>query len=249
MKNKLSIIIPTFKEGKIIDKSVNEINDILSEEAIDFEVLIIDDNSNDQTLEKIKLISNKNERIRIHLNTLPKGFGNSIIEGIKNAEGNIICFVMADQSDSPNDIIKYYNEIIRNNCDCVFGDRWEGDHLVENYPKIKYLINRIGNKIISNFFKIDYTDLTNSFKMYKKSVLLELFPLISNHFSITIEIPLKAIYRGYKYIVVHNSWKNNQHSISSFNLFHVIKTYILIAIYCLIEKQFIDNKNKNNQID
>ena len=85
--------------------------------------------------------------------------------------------------------------------------------------------------------------------MYKKNVLLDLFPLISYHFSITIEIPLKAIYRGYKYIVVPNSWKNNQHSISSFNLFHVIKTYILIAIYCLIEKEFIKRKGNNNQIN
>ncbi len=246
MKNKLSIIIPTFKEGRIIDKSVNEINDILSKESIDFEILIIDDNSNDQTLEKIKQISDKNENIKIILNSLPKGFGNSIVEGIKNAEGDIICFVMADQSDSPYDIINYYNEIIKENLDCVFGDRWVRGELVKNYPKFKFLINRIGNKVISNFFKIDYTDLTNSFKMYKKEVLLELFPLISYHFSITIEIPLKVIYRGYNYKVVPNSWKNNQHSISSFNLFHIAKTYTLIAIYCLIEKQFIKKKSENN---
>ena len=246
MKNKLSIIIPTFKEGRIIDKSVNEINDILSKESIDFEILIIDDNSNDQTLEKIKRISDKNEHIKIILNSLPKGFGNSIVEGIKNAEGDIICFVMADQSDSPHDIINYYNEIIKENLDCVFGDRWVRGELVKNYPKFKFLINRIGNKVISNFFKIDYTDLTNSFKMYKKQVLLELFPLISRHFSITIEIPLKVIYRGYNYKVVPNSWKNNQHSISSFNLFHIAKTYTLIAIYCLIEKQFINNKDEKN---
>ena len=246
MKNKLSIIIPTFREGKIIDKSVNEINDILLKESIDFEILIIDDNSNDQTSEKIKQISNKNKHIKLILNTLPKGFGNSIIEGIKNAEGEIICFVMADQSDSPQDIINYYNEIIKDNLDCVFGDRWVGGKLVENYPKFKFLINRIGNKVISNFFKIDYTDLTNSFKMYKKRVLLELFPLISYHFSITIEIPLKIIYRGYKYKVLPNSWKNNQHSISNFNLFHIAKTYTLIAVYCLIEKQFIKNKNEKD---
>jgi len=246
MKNKLSIIIPTFKEGRIIDKSVNEINDILSKESIDFEILIIDDNSNDQTLEKIKKISDKNEHIKIILNSLTKGFGNSIVEGIKNAEGDIICFVMADQSDSPHDIINYYNEIIKENLDCVFGDRWVRGELVKNYPKFKFLINRIGNKVISNFFKIDYTDLTNSFKMYKKQVLLELFPLISRHFSITIEIPLKVIYRGYNYKVVPNSWKNNQHSISSFNLFHIAKTYTLIAIYCLIEKQFINNKDEKN---
>ncbi|MDA9602327.1 glycosyltransferase family 2 protein [Flavobacteriaceae bacterium] len=243
MKNKLSIIIPTFKEGKIIDSSVNKINDVLKKSGIDFEILIIDDNSNDKTLEKIEEISKKNNNINLYLNNSSKGFGNSIIEGIKKSQGEIICFVMADQSDSPYDILNYYKEIIKGEYDCLFGDRWAEQQLVENYPKFKFYVNRIGNKMISFLFNINYSDLTNSFKMYKKSVLIGLFPLISNHFSITIEIPLKVIYRGFKYKVIPNSWKNNQHSVSNLNLLYVLKTYSLIAIYCLIERSFFKKQN------
>lgn len=243
MNKKLTIIIPTYREGKIIDKSIEKINISLKKEKIDFEIIVIDDNSNDQTIEKIEKISKKNKHIRVFLNSSSKGFGNSIKEGIKRANGDIICFVMADQSDSPKDVINYYNEIVLNDFDCVFGDRWLKKDLVENYPKLKFYINRFGNKVLSYFFKIEYTDLTNSFKMYKKSVLLKLSPLISNHFSITIEIPLKAIYRGFNYKVIPNSWKNNQHSISNLNLLYVFKTYTLIAIYCLIERNFIKKQN------
>lgn len=249
MNKKISIVIPTFKEGKIIDISVNNINETLKDEGLDFEILVIDDNSEDKTLEKINLISRKNKHIKVYLNNTSKGFGNSIVEGIKRAKGEIICFVMADQSDSPLDIIKYFNVMTDNDSDCVFGDRWVRNDLVEDYPKFKFYINRAGNKILSKFFKIDYTDLTNSFKMYKKSVLLELFPLISYHFSITIEIPLKAIYRGYNYKIVPNSWRNNEKTVSNINLKNILFTYSLIAIYCLIEKYFIQKKNKQNNID
>jgi len=239
LKIKLSLIIPTFKEGKIINSSVNEIIDVLKKASINFEILIVDDNSNDDTLEKISEISKINKNVKLYLNSTPKGFGNSIIEGIKKAQGELICFVMADQSDSPYDIINYYQEITKGKYDCIFGDRWTDSQIVEDYPKLKFYINRIGNKFISKLFRTSYTDLTNSFKMYKKSMLMELFPFISTHFSITLEIPLKVIYRGYSYKVIPNSWKNNQHTISNLNLINVIKTYSLVAIYCLIERSFL----------
>jgi len=243
LNKKLSILIPTYREGKIIDTSIEDINITLKKEKIDFEIIVIDDNSNDQTIEKINQISKTNNHIRVILNSSSKGFGNSIIEGIKSANGDIICFVMADQSDSPKDIINYYNEIILNDYDCIFGDRWLEKDLVENYPKLKFYINRFGNKVLSKLFNIGYSDLTNSFKMYKKSVLLELFPLISYHFSITVEIPLKAISRRYSYKIVPNHWKNNIHTVSNLNFKHVIFTYSLIIIYCLIEKYFLIKKH------
>ena len=244
MSNKLSIIIPTFREGKIIDSSVNEINLRLQKEKIDFEILVVDDHSNDQTLEKIKKISSINKHISFHLNSASKGFGNSIVEGIKKASGDYVCFVMADKSDSPDDIVKYFSEIQNSQFDCVFGDRWSNKKLVQNYPITKYYFNRFGNIILSKLFQINYKDLTNSFKMYKRSVLLELLPLISYHFSITVEIPLKIIYRGYKFSVIPNSWKNNEHSVSNLKISHVVLTYSLIIFYCLIERYFIKKQDE-----
>jgi dolichol-phosphate mannosyltransferase len=235
---KLTIIVPSFKEGKIIEFSIREIINTLKNH-IDFEIIIIDDNSNDGTLEKIKTFSKSNPNIKIYLNSSRKGFGNSIKEGIKKAKGEFVCFFMADQSDDPNDILKYYRQINLGSYDCVFGDRWTKDQNVKGYPKFKFLINRLGNKLLAKIFKIKYTDITNSFKMYRKEVLMDIFPLISNHFSITIEIPLKVIYRGYKFKITPNSWRNHEHTISNLNLSNVIFTYSLILIYCRIEKYFM----------
>lgn len=240
----LSIIIPCYKEGKIIKSSVNEL--IYSLKDLKYEIIVVDDNSDDGTLEEITTLASKNKNIQILLNTSAKGFGNSIIEGIKKAKGEFICFVMADQSDDPKDIIRYYNTIISDSYDCVFGDRWAIKGRVYNYPRFKFLFNRFGNKILSFLFKTKYYDITNSFKMYRKDTLIGLFPLISNHFSITVEIPLKIIYRGLKYKVISNSWRNNEHSVSKLNLWNVIYTYNLIIIYCMIEKYFFDQKRKNN---
>jgi len=234
----LSIVIPTYKEGKVIEVSINEIIKTL-DNFIEYEIIIIDDNSNDGTLEKIKSLSSLSPNIHIYINSLSKGFGNSLKEGIRRSKGEFICFVMADQSDDPKDILNYYNLIKSDLYDCIFGDRWTVSDSVKNYPKFKFFINRLGNKVLSKMFKIEYTDVTNSFKMYKKEVLKDLFPLISNHFSITIEIPLKAIYRGYRYKVINNSWRNNEHSISNLNLWNVFFTYTLILIYCMIEKFFV----------
>lgn len=241
----LSIIIPSFKEGNIIDVSVIEIIKALKN-VIEYEIIVIDDNSNDCTLEKIKVLSSSNSNVHIYLNQLAKGFGNSIKEGIKMAKGEFICFVMADQSDDPQDIIKYYNLMNSGLYDCVFGDRWGIEQNVKNYPKFKFFLNRVGNKLLAKVFNIKYTDVTNSFKMYRKEVLMNLFPLVSNHFSITIEIPLKVIYREYKFKITPNSWRNNEHSVSNLNLWNVFFTYSLILIYCRIEKYFINHKSNNN---
>ena len=153
---------------------------------------------------------------------------------------------MADQSDDPKDIIRYFEYMSSGLYDCIFGDRWTKDQNVKNYPRFKFILNRLGNKLLSKIFSINYTDITNSFKMYKKEVLMDLFPLISSHFSITIEIPLKVIYRGYKFKITPNSWSNNEHTISNLNLWNVIFTYSLILIYCRIEKYFINHKSNNN---
>ncbi len=238
MNNKLSIIIPTFKEGKIIESSVNEIITRLKTEMIDFEILVIDDHSNDQTIQKIKKISSINKNVSIYLNSKSKGFGNSLIEGIKKSTGKYVCFVMADQSDSPEDIIAYYKEIVDSNSDCVFGNRWEDKGLVEGYPFFKYYLNRIGNIFLAIIFRTKYSDITNSFKMYKKTVLFDLFPFVSNHFSITVEIPLKVICRGYKFSVIPNSWRNNEHTVSNLNIGNILITYSLVIVYCLIERFF-----------
>lgn len=232
----LSLVIPTFKEGKIIESSIKNILKKLN--RINYEIIIVDDNSNDGTFEKVNRIAETNSNISIFINPNKKGFGNSIKEGIARSKGDYICFVMADKSDDPKDIISYYDIIKLGDYDCVFGDRWVKPNSVKNYPKFKFFLNRVGNIVMSKIFNIEYTDITNSFKMYRKDLLLEISPLISNHFSITIEIPLKTIYRGYNYKVIPNTWRNDKLAVSNLKLWNVFFTYSLILFYCRIEKYF-----------
>ena len=234
----LSIIIPTFQEEKSIYNTLEIINKKLIQEKIQFEILVIDDNSNDKTEKVVSDFSKVYSNIYFYLNNSAKGFGNSIVKGIENSNGKYIVIMMADLSDSIDDLLNYYNIILNNNeLDCVFGDRWS-ENSVKNYPYLKKVINRIGNRILKILFKTNYSDFTNSFKLYTKKSLKEISPIISNHFSITVELPLKMITRGYKFHVVPNTWENREHGVSKMRIWNSILTYSMISLYCLIDKYF-----------
>ena len=158
--------------------------------------------------------------------------------GIEKSNSDYIVIMMADNSDSIEDLMRYYEIMLSNSkLDCVFGDRWiKGT--VKNYPIFKKILNRSGNFVISKIFRVKYYDFTNSFKIYKRESLLKIYPILSNHFSITVELPLKMITRGFEYKVIENSWENREHGISKMKLFNSIITYSIIVIYCLIDKYF-----------
>ncbi len=243
----ITIIIPTFQEEKSIEKMVMNIHNFLNKKSLDFEIIVVDDNSNDKTGLIMNEIVKSVNTVSFILSTRVKGFGNSVVQGLEIAKGEYIAIMMADMSDSPDDLFNYYNELKSDiNLDCIFGDRWSSGQ-IKNYPLLKRLINRVGNNIISWLFKTSYKDFTNSFKMYKKEALITIFPIISNHFSITVELPLKMISRGYNYKVIENSWDNREHGVSNLKLGESIFTYSLIIFYCLVDKYFWNKRYVSNK--
>tara|TARA_B110000483_G_C18145383_1_gene523216 strand:+ start:331 stop:1068 length:738 start_codon:yes stop_codon:yes gene_type:complete len=234
----LSILIPTFQEESSIKYTLMNIHSNLSKTNIEFEIIVIDDHSDDDTQQIISKLTSKYDNISFHVNDSKRGFGNSIVKGILISKGSLITIMMADSSDSVDDLIRYY-EVIKadNKLDCVFGDRWSNNS-VRNYPILKRVINRLGNYFLSLVFGVNYSDFTNSFKLYKKQTLMEIFPIISNHFSITLELPLKIITRKYKFKVISNSWENREHGISKMRIVNSLLTYSMIAIYCYIDLYF-----------
>lgn len=233
----LSIIIPTFQEEKSIEKTLNSICSFLKNKIV-FEIIIIDDKSKDETFKVISNHPEYNKTIFFYSNNSKPGFGNSIVKGVHFSKGEYITIMMADLSDSPQDLLKYYHAIVSDkSVDCVFGDRWV-ENSVKNYPILKRIINRTGNNFLKKILKTDYSDFTNSFKLYKKESILMIEPIISNHFSITLELPLKMITRGFNYVVIPNKWENREHGISNMKILNSIITYSLITIYCLIDKYF-----------
>jgi len=232
---KLSIIIPAHNEAGCIKGTVSGMHDALSAEGIQHELLVINDNSADDT-EGILLELEKTIAELRHINNPPpNGFGLAVRMGLENFNGDIVAVVMADGSDSPEDVIKFFRQINKG-CDCVFGSRFIKGGKVVDYPIHKLILNRIINFFIRILFGIRYNDVTNAFKMYRGSVIPGLRPFLSHHFNLTVELPLKAIIRGYSYTIVPNSWTNRATGVSKLKIKEMGSRYLFIILYCLIEK-------------
>lgn len=235
----LSILIPVRNEYENLDK----IESIFSKkfDVTDFEVLIINDFSTDDTLKKAKELSIKNNKFKTLDNNV-KGLGGAICQGIREAKGEFTCIMMADFSDSLDDLKKYLDTIRSQNLDAVFGSRFiKGSKLVD-YPKKKLVLNRIFNYLVKILFLSKYNDFTNAFKIYKSNVLKSFLPLISESFNIFLEIPLKIITRNYNYVIIPISWQNRSKGEAKFNIKELRAKYLFTLIYCFIEKILLKKK-------
>ncbi len=234
---KLSVIIPARNEAENLWKCITEISSELEIHSIDNEILIIDDGSTDNTPIIIHSLLAEYKSVRYIKNDGENGFGRAIQLGLKEFSGDAVAIMMADRSDSPNDLIKYWNAL-NDGYECAFGSRFIKSSRVIDYPVIKLVANRIVNILIRYSFNIDYNDVTNAFKMYKREVIAGCRPIISPHFNLTVEIPLKAIIRGYSWKVIPISWKNREKGVAKLKLREMGSRYFFIIAYLWLEKYF-----------
>tara|TARA_B100000902_G_scaffold391236_1_gene441558 strand:- start:498 stop:1232 length:735 start_codon:yes stop_codon:yes gene_type:complete len=235
--NKLSIIIPGRDEAENLPACISEIIDELIKNKILHEVLVIDDGSTDNTHEVVVSMIKKYPSIRYIRNNERNGFGRAIRLGLDEYNGDALAIMMADRSDSPKDLVLYW-KTLQEGYECVFGSRFIKGSRVYNYPKLKLLANRIVNTIIRYAFRIETNDVTNAFKMYRREVIDGCKPLISPHFNLTVELPLKAIIRGYTWKVIPISWKNREKGIAKLKLREMGSRYFFIIAYLWLEKYF-----------
>ena len=235
----LSIIVPVRNESNIIHEVFDYFSNNLKD--IQYEVLIINDFSNDDTFNKCKKLVDEYKNFRIFDNP-KKGLGGAINLGINEAKGDNISIMMADLSDDIDDL-KRYNELIeQGNFDAILGSRFTRDSKVTGYPIQKLILNRIFNFFVSIVFLNKYNDYTNAFKIYKKKTLVEIMPLISESFNIFLEIPLKIISRNYKYKVINVNWIGRKKGVSKFKIKELGAKYLFTLIYCFIEKNLLNIK-------
>ena len=228
----LTILIPVKNE---INNILEIINSIEKEIQINYEILFIDDFSEDNTYEFIRQIQKKNNKIKVVKNKI-NGLGQSIRNGIKYSNGKYLSILMCDGSDDPSDLNRYYNEISKNDLDAVFGSRFIKYSKIKDYPKLKLFLNRVFNYFVSLLYLNAYNDYTNAFKIYKKKTLIEIMPLISESFNIFLEIPLKIISRNYSYELTSINWFGRKKGSAKFKIKELRSKYLFTLIYCFIEK-------------
>lgn len=233
---KLSVVIPAHNEEGSITETVTSFHEKLKKEKIPHEILVINDNSKDTTEAILIGLEKKIPELRHINNVPPNGFGFAVRCGLENFTGDCVAVVMADMSDRPQDLVAYYRKMIKENLDAVFGSRFMKGGKTIDYPKTKMFMNRLTNNIIRVLFGIRYNDTTNAFKLYKRETMEGLKPFLSHHFNLTVELPLKAIVRGYSYGIVPNYWTNRKTGEAKLKLKEMGSRYFYIILYCLIEK-------------
>jgi dolichol-phosphate mannosyltransferase len=231
---KLSVVIPAHNERESIGATVRALSLELRAHQIPYEILVIDDASSDGTGEAVRAIAEDDPDVRCVRSPRSPGFGQAVRVGLDEFTGDAVAIVMADLSDSPEDLVRYYR-MLEDGFDCAFGSRFVRGGQVHDYPKVKLIINRLVNLGIRMLFRHGYNDTTNAFKAYRREVIEHIQPLLSNHFNLTVEMPLKAIVRGHTYAVVPISWTNRAYGVSKLKLQEMGSRYLFIVLYVFLE--------------
>jgi dolichol-phosphate mannosyltransferase len=244
----LSVVVPAHNEAGSIRSTIDDIVERLDEAGIAYEIIVVDDASTDGMDGVVQELAVANPRIRYHRSHNPRGYGYAVRAGLDVFKGDAVAIVMADGSDDPADVVRYY-EAIEAGYDCAFGSRFiRGSH-VYDYPKFKLALNRVVNFGIRVLFRHGYNDTTNAFKAYRREVIETVQPLLSNHFNLTVEIPLKAIVRGHTYKVVPISWRNRKEGESKLSLQEMGSRYAFIVLYVLLERHLSRGDYRRRGVD
>lgn len=232
-----SVVIPAHNEGENLRNTVPAVIRALSAGGIRHEVIVVNDNSTDGTGTELLQLERRHPTLRHVDNPPPRGFGFAVRRGLAEFRGEAVVVVMADLSDSPDDIVAYWR-VLKEGHDCVFGSRFIGGARVVGYPLHKLVLNRMANTFVRWLFGLSFNDVTNAFKCYRREVIAGIQPLLAHHFNLTVELPLKAIIRGYSYAVIPISWQNRKTGLSKLKIREMGSRYLFIVLYCFIEKLF-----------
>ena len=243
---KLSVVVPARNEAGNVAGTVRGLRRELTQAGIDHEIVVVDDGSTDDTRQVVAALGADVPELRLVENTGAHGFGRAVACGLDAAVGDAVVIYMADASDSPADVVAYWQKL-NEGYDCVFGSRFIRGSKVVDYPLHKLILNRVANAFIRLLFRFDLNDTTNAFKAYRREVIEGCRPFLSPHFNLTVELPLKAIVRGYSWTVIPISWHNRKEGVSKLKINEMGDRYLFIVLYMWLERTFVPHDYERPQ--
>ncbi|CBI18865.3 hypothetical protein VitviT2T_026931 [Vitis vinifera] len=196
--NKYSIIVPTYNERLNIALIVFLIFKHLRD--VDFEIIIVDDGSPDGTQEIVKQLQQVYGEDRILLRARPKklGLGTAYSHGLKHASGNFVVIMDADLSHHPKYLPSFIKKQLETGASIVTGTRYVKGGGVHGWNLMRKLTSRGANVLAQTLLWPGVSDLTGSFRLYKKSVLEEVISsCVSKGYVFQMEIIVRASRKGY----------------------------------------------------
>jgi len=233
----LSIVLPARDEEGCIVSTVEHLHLELRLQNVPHEIIVVDDGSRDSTWAKLTELQARLPELKPVQNLGRHGFGCAIIYGLDHMTGDAAVIMMADESDDCRDVVRYW-ELLNQGWDAVFGSRFMKGGGVIDYPWVKLRVNRMANFFIRLMFNIKLNDTTNAFKAYRKTVIDGCRPLLSPHFNLTVELPLKTVVRGYSWTVMPITWRNRRTGVPKLKITEMGSRYLFICLYLWLEKYF-----------
>lgn len=199
-KDKYSVLLPTYNERENLPLIVWLIVKYFDESGYDYEIIIIDDGSPDGTLEaalQLEKIYGK-EKIVLRPREKKLGLGTAYIHGMKHASGNYIIVMDADLSHHPK-FIPLFIKKLHMGYDLVSGTRYTAGGGVYGWDLKRKLVSRTANYLAQIMLRPGASDLTGSFRLYKKDVLEHLIKsCVSKGYVFQMEMIVRARQMGYK---------------------------------------------------
>ena len=233
----LSVVVPALNEEGCIGAMVEHLHVELRVSGVPHEIVVVDDGSTDSTWSILEALHARIPECVPVRNPGAHGFGRAIICGFDHMSGDAVVIMMADESDDCRDVVQYW-KLLGQGWDAVFGSRFIRGGGVIDYPRHKLVLNRLANLFLRLLFNVPLNDITNAFKGYRRTVIEGARPFLSPHFNLTVELPLKAIVRGYSWTVMPITWRNRRSGESKLKIKEMGSRYLFIALYCWLEKYF-----------
>jgi len=232
-----SVVIPARNEEESLPATLEHLHLEFSLNQVPHEIVVVDDGSKDQTWAVLQKLKEKIPTLNPIQNPGEHGFGRAIAFGLRRCTGDAVVIMMADESDDARDAVRYW-KLLNEGWDCAFGSRFVKGGGTIDYPPVKLFVNRLANFFIRCIFRIPLNDTTNAFKAYRRTVIAGCEPLIAPHFNLTVELPLKAIVRGYSWTVVPITWRNRRFGEAKLKIKEMGSRYFFICAYVWLEKYF-----------
>jgi len=228
---KLSIVVPVHNEENNILSLIERIESSVS---IPYELVVVNDYSTDRTQEVLDKASSLNGNIRVVQNRLAPGFANALRTGFACIRGDVIVPIMGDSCDDLNTIDEMFSKILQG-YDIVCGCRYTKGGGRFGGSKIKGFLSYFAGKSLYYLLGIPTQDIANAYKMYRKKVL-DAIDIKSSAFEISMEIPLKAYYMGFKITDVPTVWNERSKGRSNFKILKLLPNYLRLYVWAIIKK-------------
>lgn len=229
---RLTIIMPVFNEGGNIESAIEKLE---TDVSIPHQTLLIYDFEGDNTLPPAKKLIKKYPHLKLVKNKYGEGVLKAIKTGFEAVKNGAMVVMMADLADDPATVNEMYRQL-NQGADIVCGSRYSKGGRIIGGPWLKKTLSRLAGVSLHYLIGIPTFDVTNAFKMYRREMLDKINIESQGGFELSMEITLKAFFKGFKITEVPTIWRDRTAGQSNFKLWSWLPRYFHWYFWAIKQK-------------